>query len=607
MTRVVPSLFLILFFALACASESGHGPHDHGDDGDHGEHHQCPHHGEDHDAGQCPHHAKHHADDGEGAADRHGHGGKDHAHTMVPRRVVPDGAGAPLFNDLGAFSRPIEAAGLAPRYFTQGLVLAYGFNHAEAHRSFKEASAQDPACAMCAWGEALVLGPNINKPMDPNDAPVAWEAAQRAMSLREGRPPAAVALIEALATRYAETAPEDRSALDLAYANAMRDVAARFPDDTDVLALFAEALMDTMPWDYYVDLDTARPATDEVVGALERAMEIDPDHIGALHLYIHAVEPSNTPGRGERAADTLGPLSPGAGHLVHMPSHIYLRIGRYADASAANEKAAAADESYITQCRAQGFYPASYYPHNVHFLYASAAFEGRSAVSIGAARKLSANMTPEIVAAVPIVEEFAPMELFALARFGRWQEILESPRPPEEWRYATGVWHYVRGMASAATGAVVNARAELAEVEALAGADDLQAITFASGSTPSQLLTIGARILAARIEGEAGNWDAAIPLLEEAVTLQDGLPYTEPPPWYFPNREALGHALLESGRSAAAEAVFRKSLEKTPRNGWSLAGLVASLEGQGKDASAAESERASVWERADITLPAPVF
>ncbi|MCR9096685.1 MAG: hypothetical protein NXI30_20880 [bacterium] len=571
----------VALLALACAGDSAHGPHDHAD--------------HDHDQAQ--------------AADAHGHGGKDHAHTHVPRRVVPDGAGAPLFNDLGDFSRPVDAEGLAPKYFTQGLVLAYGFNHAEAHRSFKEASAQDPTCGICAWGEALVLGPNINKPMDPADAPVAWEAVQRAIALRDGASPVEAALIDALAMRYAETAPADRSGLDLAYANAMREVAARFPADDDVQTLFAEALMDTMPWDYYVDPDTARPATDEVVTALETVMARSPEHIGALHLYIHAVEPSNTPNRGEQAADTLGPLSPGAGHLVHMPSHIYLRIGRYADASAANEKAAAADESYITQCRAQGFYPAAYYPHNVHFLYASAAFEGRSEVSIAAARKLSANMTPEMVAAVPIVEEFVPMELYALARFGRWQDILESPRPREEWRYATGAWHYVRGMASAATGAVERARAELAEVEALAEAEDMKGLTFASGSTPSQLLTIGARILAARIAGEAGKWSDAVPLLEQAVALQDALPYTEPPPWYFPTREALGNALLESGRHGDAEAVFRKELTKTPRNGWSLAGLVTSLAEQGKadDARAAEAERASVWEHADITLPGPVF
>ena len=561
----------------------------------------------------CGHASRHGADDPPAAASASAHGddhaGGAHAHTQVPRRVVPEGAGAPLFNDLGDFDRAIDATPLAARYFRQGLILAYGFNHAEAHRSFVEASAQDPSCAICAWGEAYVLGPNINKPMDPADAPAAWEAVQRAMSLREGAAPVEVALIEALSLRYAAEAPDDRAPLDRAYADAMRAVATAHPDDDEALTLFAEAAMDTMPWDYYVDPSTPRAETQQVVDALERVLARSPEHIGALHLYIHIVEPSDTPGRGEAPADRLGPLSPGAGHLVHMPSHIYLRIGRYADASAANERAAAADESYITQCRAQGFYPAAYYPHNVHFLYASAAFEGRSEVSIGAARKLSANMTPEIVEAVPSVEEFVPMELYALARFGRWSELLDAPPPPGSWRYATGVWHFGRGMAHAARGEGERARAELEALGEIASEPALAELFFASGSTPAQLLTIAARVLEARIEGEAGRWDRAEPLLREAVTLQDALPYTEPPPWYFPNREALGQALLERGRFAEAEAVFRRSLEKTPRNGWSLEGLVTSLEGQGaRDAAAAaEAERRAVWARADVELPGPVY
>ncbi len=541
----------------------------------------------------------------------HGHGDADgeHAHTHLPRRVVPDGAGAPLFNDLGDFQRPISSAKpLAQRYFSQGLVLAYGFNHAEAHRAFAEASRQDPSCAICAWGEAYVLGPNINKPMDDADVPVAWEAAQRALHLAPGASPVEQALVRAMATRYAAEPVADRAPLDQAYADAMADVAARFPDDPDVLTLYAEALMDTMPWDYWVDPETPRPATRQVLRALETVIAAHPEHIGALHLYIHAVEPSSQPGRAEPAADRLGPLSPGAGHLVHMPSHIYLRVGRYHDASVANEKAAAADESYITQCRAQGFYPAAYYPHNVHFLYASAAFEGRSQVSIAAARKLSANMTPEIVAAVPISEEFVPMELYALARFGRWDELAAAPRPRAEWRYATGAWHFGQGMAWAARGDLDAASASLKDLEAVAAEPALE-LVFASGSSGRQLLTIGARVLAARIAGERGRWGDAIPLLREAVEMQDALPYTEPPPWYFPNREALGHALLQAGRPAEARAVFEKQLAYTPRNGWSLFGLAQSLRAQGDAdaAAAAEAQLLEVFSRADLTLPAAVF
>ena len=488
-------------------------------------------------------------------------------------------------------------------------MLAYGFNHAEARRSFAEASAQDPSCAICAWGEAYVLGPNINKPMDPADGPAARAAVVRAQAAADGASPVERALVEAMATRYAPEPPADRAPLDAAYAEAMRDVAQRFPEDLDVQTLFAEALMDTMPWDYYVDGDEAKPATVEVVAALEKVIASDPAHPGALHLYIHAVEPSSSPERAESAADRLGGLSPGAGHLVHMPSHIYLRVGRYHDASSANEKAAAADESYITQCRAQGFYPAAYYPHNVHFLYASAAFEGRSAVSIAAARKLTANITPEIVAEVPPSEEFFPMELYSLARFGRWEALLAAEAPPPGWKYSTGVWRYTRGMAQAASGDGEAALTELLILQSITAALLADEEFFASGSKPSQLLTIGMKVLEARIAGEEGRWTDAIGLLHEAVTLQDALPYTEPPPWYFPTREALGHALLQAGRPPEAEAVFTEQLHHTPRNGWSLHGLVESLRAQDKSeaAAAAEAQRAEVWQRADITLEASVF
>ncbi|MCH2078863.1 MAG: hypothetical protein MK180_18645 [Rhodobacteraceae bacterium] len=543
---------------------------------------------------------------GPGSHEHTGHA--PHARTQMTQRLVPEGAGAPLFSDLGDFDREISTSSvLAQRYFSQGLLLAYGFNHAEALRSFREASRQDPRCAMCAWGQALVLGPNINKPMDPADVPTAWEASQRALALRDGASDVEQDLIGALEQRYAEQPVSDRSGLDRAYADAMQSVARRHPHDLDVQTLYAEALMDTMPWDYYQDSKTPRAATEEVVAALEHVIAADPRHPGALHLYIHAVEPSSTPQRAERAADTLGDLAPGAGHLVHMPSHIYLRIGRYHDASIANEKAAAADESYITQCRAQGFYPAAYYPHNVHFLYASAAFEGRSEVSIDAARKLSANMTPQIVSAAPVTEEFAPMELYALARFGRWEALATAPAPPADWRYGTGVWHFGRGMAAAAGGDAAVAASELEALEAVGAETSLAEITYASGSTPAQLLAIASQVLRARIAGRAGDWAEAILQLEAAARAQDALPYTEPPPWYFPVRDALGHALLQAGRATEAEAIFRKQLADTPRNGWSLHGLVASLEAQGKPSDEVRVERDAAWKRADVTLPAAVF
>ncbi|MFT5441189.1 MAG: tetratricopeptide (TPR) repeat protein [Myxococcota bacterium] len=556
-------------------------------------------------------HGSHH--DGTDASDHHGAAegeegegeGDDHAHTHLPRRVIPDGAGAPLFNDLGDYAMPISSTSvLAQKYFSQGLVLGYGFNHAEAVRSYKEASQQDPSCGICAWGEAYVLGPNINKPMDDADVEQAYAASQRALGLAANASPVERALIEALVERYAPEPVVDRSPLDLAYANAMRDVAMRFPENLDVQTLFAEASMDTMPWDYYVTPDEAKPAAKEVIAALESVIARNPRHPGALHLYIHIIEPSDTPNRAEFAADQLGPLSPGAGHLVHMPSHIYLRIGRYHDASIANEKAAAADEAYITQCRAQGFYPALYYPHNVHFLYSSSAFEGRSEVSIGAAKKLSAHMTPEMVAAVPIAEEFVPIHYYALARFSRWGEVASLPRPAANLRYVNGVWHYVRGLLFTAKGDEHMARAELTALRDIAGEAALAEFYFSSGSTPAQLLSIGVKVLEARIDTKDGQLNDAVANLKDAVAMQDALPYTEPPPWYFPTREAYGEALVASGRAAEAEAVYHEQLDHTPRNGWSLHGLALSQRAQGKteEAEATEALRDEVWEYADIEI-----
>lgn len=539
-----------------------------------------------------------------------GHDDHAHHHTTAPRRVLPEGAGAPLFNDLGTFKFPVKTSSpLAQRYVDQGVVLSYAFNHAEAVRSFREAQRLDPECAMCFWGEAYALGPNINKPMDTADVPAAWRAAQQALRLAADAGPRDRALIEALVKRYAPEEVADREALNRAYADAMREVARAFPDDDDVQTLWVEAVMDTMPWAYYEADGSPKPQTREITAATERVLARTPDHPGALHLYIHLVEPSDTPERAEAAADRLGDLVPGAGHLVHMPSHIYLRVGRYHDASVANEKAAAADEAYITQCRAQGFYPATYYPHNIHFLWASSAFEGRSGVSLDAARRVTSKITPEMVAELPLVEEFLPIEIVGLARFGRWDAMLAAPAPPAEQRYATGMWHYARGAAFAAKGRLAEAEADLARVRAVSDEFRPKEIYFWSGARPDQLLEIGAHDLEGRIAGARGRWADAVKAFRAAVKAQDALPYTEPPPWYYPEREALGWALLRAGSPAESEAVFREQLRRTPRNGWALFGLAESLRARGDEAGAAEAARAhaEAWERADVKLQAPVF
>jgi tetratricopeptide (TPR) repeat protein len=541
---------------------------------------------------------------------RSGHDAHRHAHLTAPRRVVPDGAGAPLFNDLGSTHHAVTTRSkLAQRYFDQGFVLTYAFNHPEAVRSFREAERLDPDCAMCFWGEAYALGSNINRPMDDADVTAAWTALQQALRASAGASERERALVRALAKRYAAEKVPDRAPLDRAYAEAMREVAHAYPDDLDVQTLFAEAVMDTMPWSYYEPDGTPKPETAEITAVLESVIARQPDHVGALHLYIHVVEPTATAARGEAAADRLGGLVPGAGHLVHMPSHIYLRVGRYHDASVANERAAASDESYIAQCRVQGFYPASYYPHNIHFLWASAGLEGRSEVSIAAARRLVGNITDQMVMETPLVEEFLPVYLFGLARFGRWSDVLAQPPPPADRRYVTGAWHYTHGLALAATGDVAGAEADLAKVRAIRDELAPKAVPFWSGAKSDHLLDIAAHDLAGRIAGAQGRWDKAVAALRDAVKRQDALAYSEPPPWYFAEREALGHALLRAGKPAEAEAVYREQLARTPRSGWSLAGLVESLRAQGKTeaASEAEEQRAAAWQLADVTLPGSVF
>lgn len=519
-------------------------------------------------------------------------------------------AGAPLFQGMGEYQRPITTKDPgAQRYFNQGMVLAFGFNHAEAIRSFRAAQRLDPSCAMCLWGEALATGPNINVTskgkaiMSPADRVAAHAAAQKALSLAGSVTPVERALIEAQATRYDGSETSDRDPLDRAYATAMRTVVDRFPGDDDAAAMFAESWMNTMPWNYWTDKGEPKPETVEVVAALERIIARSPRHPLALHLYIHAVEASSNPGRAEAAADTLLNLVPASGHLVHMPAHTFWRVGRYHDASEANVKAAAVDEAYIAQCNAQGFYPAMYYPHNIHFLWAASSMEGRSAVAIEAARKVAANVRMEQIKEFPTVEFFKTIPLLALTQFGKWDEILAEPMPDPSLDYATAIAHYARGTALARKGDLAGARAERAKLVPLR---DTTKITFLdTNDYPAvTLLQIADALLQGDIALASRSTTQAITHFRRAVDLQDQLPYMEPPFWYYPTRQSLGEALLKANRAAEAEAVYRRDLEHYPHNGWSMFGLAASLEAQGKTSEAAETRKMfeHVWERGDVTL-----
>ncbi|HEU4531955.1 MAG TPA: tetratricopeptide repeat protein [Steroidobacteraceae bacterium] len=533
----------------------------------------------------------------------------------TPERVVSEPASpklqAPLFNDLGNYSSKISTkVPLTQRFFDQGLMLTFGFNHAEAARSFREAARLDPSCAMCYWGVAFVLGPNINMPMFPEAYPEAWSASRKALELAGNATPRERALIEALAKRYVEKAPEDRSALDKAFADAMREVVRQYPDDYEVQTFFAESLMDLSPWDYWKD-GQPKPATVEIIAALERVLNAFPNHAGANHLYIHALEASPNPGRAESAADRLLPLAPGAGHLVHMPGHIYMRVGRYHDAGLVNIKAGEADMSYIAQCQAQGVYPLLYHPHNWHFLWFAASFSGNSAWAQRGAkqtRELMGTHKHDDPAFGPIIQHFWLTPLYDDVRFGRWDSILATSEP-EDSPYVRGAWHYARGMALSAKGDANGARQELDKVRTLAQDPKLPAITVSVRNNGKQLVDIAAKVLEGDIAARARRYGDAIAALTQAVALEDKLGYNEPEDWHMPTRHMLGAVLLDAGKAAEAEKVYRDELAHHTENGWSLKGLALSLRAQGKEqeAAAVEQRFQRAWSNADVQLSASVI
>lgn len=528
---------------------------------------------------------------------------KHYEHSDLANQPGPDGQLAPRLQNLGTHTFPVSTTNAdAQRFINQGVNLSYGFNHAEARRAFKEAARLDPTLAMAYWGQALVLGPNINAPMDPADEAEAHHLAHHAATLMASASPREQALIRALQKRYTGRA-EDRAANDRAYAEAMREVHERFPDDLDIATFYVESVMDLRPWGYWMPDGTPHEGTAETVALTEDVMRRNPSHPGALHLYIHLVEGTSTPERAERAADTLLTLMPAAGHMVHMPSHIYQRIGRYADAIRSNELAIVADEDYITQCRAQGLYPMGYYPHNIHFLWFAATADGQSARAIESARKVASRIDDAVLAEMPMVAGFRVVTYWALARFGRWDEILREPEPPASSAFLRAGWHFVRGLAYVATDQLAAADTELATLREVLKDPSLDAPLFSPNSGRA-VLSPGPEMLAGEIAAARGQVDRAIAHLEKAVRLEDALVYTEPAEFYAPPRLTLGAILLESGRAAEAETVYWDDLRRNRNSGWALAGLVRALRAQGKDDEAAivDARLRSVWQRADVRL-----
>jgi tetratricopeptide (TPR) repeat protein len=523
----------------------------------------------------------------------------------------PTGALAPRLQNLGSHTFPVTIRSEQGQLFiNQGLNLSYGFNHAEAARAFAEAARLDPDCAMAYWGHALVLGPNINAPMEPADEPRAYELVQKAVSLKAKASPRERDYIDALATRYTGK-PEDRKAADRAYAEAMRALTRKYLDDLDAATLYAEALMDLRPWNYWQRDGAPYPETTEIISTLEAVLARNPRHPGAAHLYIHATEATKNPEKAEAAADTLLTLMPGAGHMVHMPSHTYMRVGRYADAVKSNQRAALADEDYITQCRAQGLYPLGYYPHNVHFLWWAASMEGRSRVAIEAARKTATRVPLETMKQMEILHSFFVSQYFALARFGRWQEILEEPQPDVESPLVNTVWHYVRGLALVRQKRFAEAEVEL---KALAPVSRPQVewpaeITGFAPNPTIAIVRIAPEVLAGELAAARGDFPKAVEHLTRAMFYEDALVYTEPADWPYPVRQHLGAVLLQAGRPDEAEAVYWQDLQRFRDNGWSLFGLWQALEAQGKSELAAQIEQRfrKAWASADVQLSASRF
>jgi tetratricopeptide (TPR) repeat protein len=529
--------------------------------------------------------------------------------SAAPESTAPK---APLYGNLGSLHHEITTASPeAQRYFDQGLTLSYAFNHAEAIRSFRQAATLDPDCAMCYWGVAYALGPNINAPITPEQAKEGYQAIEQARQRGANASAKEQAFIDALAKRYSSDPKADRQPLDAAYAAAMKELAAKFPDDLDAATIYAQSLMDTSPWNYWNADGSPHSFTSDVLATLESVLKRNSDHIGAIHFYIHAVEASPNPGRAEQHADRLAALVPGAGHLVHMPGHIYLRTGRYNDASTANENAIKADAAYQAGDRAAGnmMYDIGYVPHNPHFFVTSASFEGRRADALRAADEVKRHMHADMVrdpSMGGMVQHFMLTPVLTKVRFGMWNEVLAEPDVPQDLPYMRALSHAARSMALSATGRFAAAEKELAAAAAAKDDASLKTLYISTVNLGSSIASIAYEVAAGELRARQKRPGEAAKHFAAAVAMEDTLTYMEPPDWPIPVRQLQGAALLALGRAAEAEAAFQGDLKKFPKNGWSLSGLHASRVKRGRardDATIAlQTQLQDAWKRADVKL-----
>ena len=508
----------------------------------------------------------------------------------------------PLYTDLGPHHRAISTkVPLTQQYFDQGLRLVYGFNHAEAIRSFTRAAELDARCAMCWWGVAYAYGPHVNAGMDSASGAAAYAASRKAVRLIGNTTGWERAWIDAVAARYGPVPTADRAKHDSAYSLAMGKVATLWPKDLDAAALYAESMMDLRPWNYWTPDGKPYPGTTEIVRQLDRVIARDPEHPSACHYYIHAVEAVD-PQKAVPCAERLARLMPGVGHMVHMPAHIYVRVGRYADAAASNVHAIHTDETFIEGQKQTTLYSLGYYPHNIHFLAFVSAMAGQSAKALENAKQLKTKVNLDVARQAMMLQEMVPYYALTLTTFGKWDEVLAEPLPPADLRFPLAMAYYARGVAHAAKGDMAGAQLALDSVKAI----DTATPANAEAKAP---VSIAMHALMAEMAVRGGKVNEGIAHFRVALTIEDAGLYSEPPKWYYPIRQSLGAALLKAGRGAEAEAVYREDLRRFPENGWSLFGLAAALRAQGKadEVAAVEKRFAAAWAGADITLAASRF
>jgi len=530
------------------------------------------------------------------------HEGHEHG---TPMAADSSGGGrTPIYDNLGSYHMAITARSpVAQQYFDQGLRLTYGFNHDEAIKSYTEGARADSTCAMCWWGIAYALGPNINVPMDTGAVRPAWAALRQAVKLAPLVSAHDQAYIKALEARYGAEPVANRTPLDSAWAKAIGEVSRRYPKDDDAATLHAEALMDLRPWNYWTNAGKPlAPSTLEQVAILERVTTRNPNHPGACHFFIHAIEASNFAQKAVPCAERLGSLVPGAGHLVHMPTHIYMRLGRWEAAVEHNAMAVHVDQQYLEARHPTGVYPLGYVPHNYHVMWEALNMTGRSAEALAAARTIAEKVPAAVVHMIPPFEYYTPVVLFTLARFSRWDDALAEPAPAADLHYSTGIWYYVRGLAFAATDQLDSAAVARDSVAAIAAR--IPPEQMANLNSSKTLLQIGERSLSAELARRQGRLDEAVKIYREGIALEDNLTYDEPTAWALPLRQQLGAMLLTAKRGKEAEQAFRQDLVRYPNNGWSLHGLAEALrvQGRAREADVVEARFRKVWAKSDVTL-----